>query len=623
MSAALFGRKENIVNKIRCLILSAFLVSALMFQNHSAASASSASAASTSYYVSTSGSDTNPGTLALPFKTIPQAIRVAAAGDTIYVRAGTYPGFEITKSGITISGYDNEIPLISGGTGIKIAGASHVTISGFEVVGAAGNWTGAITSSSGDYNVIEYNKVHDNTQSGMTGILIENGSYNRVLHNEVYNNNFVGIRIYGSSTSVMSGNEIGFNISHDQVLSGGNSDGIDIDAPLSTNAYIHDNIVYGNADDGIDTWNSSNNLIVRNVAYNQNGVGDGNGFKMGGWSGSAAGGNNTVIGNVSYNNKTAGFTTNGGSGSRYYNNTAYHNGSYGFDDGWRDFSCSISNCASVYVNNIGYDNLKGNFAAYIYTAVSHNNIWYSDNGSAGVSFNYVNYASLAAFFDKTGLDNPNGGDLASLQVNPLFVNPSGGIFDLQPSSPAIDRGDPSNPGQITAVNRVDIGASEYAGALAAASTTAPTLAPTAAQTALPASLPAYTPTAQPISQPPSTTIYDNKNSALIYSPGWSRVFNSKAYDESYDQTSVKNSYVTLTFTGQAFSILYTSGSGYSRINIYLDGVLAGTLNEKTSKIRFQQVWNYQGQLSAGTHTLRLIFVGAPKTKGSFDAVIIK
>ena len=636
-------------------------------------------AASTqSYYVSASGSDNNPGTLTSPFKTITKALSIALAGDTIYVRGGTYPGFEITKSNVTIAGYNNEMPLINGGVGIKISGASHVTVQGFEVVGATGNWTGAIMSASGNYNVIQGNKVHDNIESGMAGILIEDGSYNQVLHNDVYNNNFVGIRIYGSSTSVMNGNEIGFNISHDQTLSGGDSDGIDIDAPISTGSYIHDNIVYGNADDGIDTWNSSNNLIVRNIAYNQNGVGDGNGFKMGGWTGSVAGGNNTVIGNVSYNNKTTGFTTNGGYGSKYYNNVAYNNGTYGFDDGWRSFSCSVSTCPSVYINNIGYDNVQGNFAAYIYTAVSHNNIWYSDSGSANVSYNYNNYTSLSSFYAAKGLDNPNGGDLASLQVNPQFVNPAGGSFNLLSSSPAIDHGDPANPGQITAVNRVDIGAYEFAGIAQPTNTATPsptpttsnpTATPTESPTAIPPTFtstsipptftqtaspippsPTYTPTSIPPTLTPTTapppmptdtpttilptptqapvqstsdTIYDDKNSVFAYSSGWNNIPNVNAYGGSYKQTSTKGSSVTLNFTGQSLGILYTTDSNFSHINVYVDDVLAGSINEKASKTRFQQRWDYPGTLPYGNHILKLVFMGTHKTKGTLDAVIVQ
>jgi hypothetical protein len=46
--------------------------------------------ASTVYYVSTNGSNTNPGTQAAPFKTIQHAANVARGGDTVIVKGGVY-----------------------------------------------------------------------------------------------------------------------------------------------------------------------------------------------------------------------------------------------------------------------------------------------------------------------------------------------------------------------------------------------------------------------------------------------------------------------------------------------------------------------------------------------------
>jgi len=42
------------------------------------------------YYVATSGSDANPGTEAQPWRTIKKAAVTLLAGDTVYVKAGTY-----------------------------------------------------------------------------------------------------------------------------------------------------------------------------------------------------------------------------------------------------------------------------------------------------------------------------------------------------------------------------------------------------------------------------------------------------------------------------------------------------------------------------------------------------
>jgi hypothetical protein len=44
------------------------------------------------YYVSNSGSDSNPGTQAQPFKTIQKGLGTALTGDTVLVAPGSYTG---------------------------------------------------------------------------------------------------------------------------------------------------------------------------------------------------------------------------------------------------------------------------------------------------------------------------------------------------------------------------------------------------------------------------------------------------------------------------------------------------------------------------------------------------
>jgi parallel beta-helix repeat protein len=410
---------------------------------------------SMTYYVSPTGNDANAGTLASPFKTIQKGISVIGLGGTLYVRSGTYPSFSVTKSGtannyITISAYNNEKPVISGGsTGIRLSGVSYIAIKGFEVIQSTGTQSAIFLALNSNHNVIEGNIVHDNP--GGSGIMIEAGSYNKIINNIVYNNFKVGLKIRDNSLS----NELIGNAVYHHVGDPPNSDGIAISGINTKYTLVKNNIIYDNADDGIDTWDSSYNTVVGNVVHNQRGVGDGNGIKLGG---TATGGHNTVIGNISYNNKRDGFDSNHSGGNAYYNNVAFGNGNVGFED----VAKFAGSDPSTYVNNIGYDNAR-NFSASKFTAVSHNNIWYSDSGSANISYEGSPYATLASFFVASGnrLDNPDGGALASLQVNPQFVNASAGVFTLQSLSPAIDKGDSSNPGRIIAVNLVDMGAVEY------------------------------------------------------------------------------------------------------------------------------------------------------------------
>ena len=119
-------------------------------------------------------------------------------------------------------------------------------------------------------------------------------------------------------------------------------------------------------------------------------------------------------------------------------------------------------------------------------------------------------------------------------------------------------------------------------------------------------------------------VFDDKDPNFNYSPGWQDVLNQKAYSSSYKQTNQNGSFATFTFTGSSFSILYRSGPSYRKIDIYVDGLLVGTINERgrNSKKR----WDYPGQLTAGSHTLKLVFVTtttSTNTSGTVDALIIR
>ncbi len=432
--------------------------------------------------------DTWPGTIDQPFCTVAKGLSTFSPGDNLYIRAGIYAPFVVTRSGssnayFNISAYNNEKVVVEGGTAaIKLSGVSYVRIYGFEVTGAIGSWGGAIYvtpngSAIPNHNIIENNSVHNNNTSGTNtnGILIEDGSYNQVLNNITYANDLSGIRVLSHATKSpngVTGNEVTGNISYNNTGSGGNSDGISLEGSGTKNTLVSNNTTYGNSDDGIDSWNTSHNVITGNIAYGQVGTGDGNGIKVGG---GVTGGYNLVKQNISYGNKARGFDPNGTGGNVFYNNTAYNN-KYGFDDGWKESPCTFTTCQDTYINNIGYNNTTANFVASAYVNVSHNNLWYSDSGSPKVLYNYVSASSLAAFYTASGnrLDNPNAGSLSSLSANPKFTNAAGGVFTLLSGSPTIDHGDPANPGQIGAVNVPDMGAIEFG----SSSGTTPTPTPT-------------------------------------------------------------------------------------------------------------------------------------------------
>jgi len=84
------------------------------------------------YYVATTGSDGNPGTLAQPFATMQKAVNMASAGSTVYVRGGSYHEV-VSLSGkqgssgnpITIKPYQNEIVTMDGTIAVSGSWSLH------------------------------------------------------------------------------------------------------------------------------------------------------------------------------------------------------------------------------------------------------------------------------------------------------------------------------------------------------------------------------------------------------------------------------------------------------------------------------------------------------------------
>ena len=66
------------------------------------------------FFVSVNGSDSNPGTIALPFLTIQKCATTAASGSTCELRAGKYHETVTPNSGITITSYDGEPATVDG-----------------------------------------------------------------------------------------------------------------------------------------------------------------------------------------------------------------------------------------------------------------------------------------------------------------------------------------------------------------------------------------------------------------------------------------------------------------------------------------------------------------------------
>lgn len=124
------------------------------------------------YYVATTGSDSNPGSSTQPFRTIQRGVDASAAGDTIIVRDGTYTAscpsagsgyvVTLTRSGtsgawITLKAENKRGAAIDGGaschSSIRTDSGSYWVIDGFRLTNG---YYGGITSNPGSEPGADY-----------------------------------------------------------------------------------------------------------------------------------------------------------------------------------------------------------------------------------------------------------------------------------------------------------------------------------------------------------------------------------------------------------------------------------------------------------------------------------
>ncbi|WP_052733148.1 choice-of-anchor Q domain-containing protein, partial [Hymenobacter terrenus] len=309
------------------------------------------SAHATNYYVSDSqGKDTNPGTLALPFKTIQHAADKTLPGDVVYVRAGTYinensnrysgPAVKITKSGspgnwIVFCNYPGEKPLIQFASwhGFDIRGdVSYIEINGFRIQGnnrnitlaEATNQPGSCAKDGAGTGQGKYNGSGI-TASGSDDAGSKNPHHLRFINNEVFECAGGGIGAAQSDYVTIENNLVYNNCWYTIYASSGLSiyGAWNFDKAPGYHNIIRNNRAFGNrlyvswwrgGSFGCMDITDGNGIIIDDTNNTQNGS------TLGIYTGRTLVANNVVV-------------NNGGAGVQVYqssyvdviNNTAYHN----------------------------------------------------------------------------------------------------------------------------------------------------------------------------------------------------------------------------------------------------------------------------------------------------------
>jgi len=387
-------------------------------------------ATGTAYYVATNGSDSNPGTLSAPWRTIQHAANVLKPGQTVYVRGGTYKELvRPAKSGtasawISYKNYPGEHVVIDG-TGLNagnyyssglvlIDSKSYLEFNGFEIAHCAGA-NGIKISGDSHYINLKNNTIHDIYTSGINAANGPDSTLSRITNltitgNDVYNTNKSTWQEAISLTSV-SYFEIASNKVHDNQL---NANQIAIDVKVGTNGgSIHNNEVYNINGDGIyidsSDYPSRGIMIYDNKVHNLGSLGVGIYLAAEQNGGSSTG--HKIYNNLIYNNACRGFVIENWANTKQFefvNNTLYNN--YGGQGGIANYSpAGTFATGTVIRNNIVYGPSPTNYGGMGIT-VDHN-LFYG--GASTVGTGYVT-------------------------SDPKFVSSTN--FHLQSGSPAISAG---------------------------------------------------------------------------------------------------------------------------------------------------------------------------------------
>jgi parallel beta-helix repeat protein len=147
------------------------------------------------YYVATNGSDTASGSATQPWRTLQRAANAAPAGSTIYVRAGTYVGVTITRSGLTFANATGQTAYVAGDSNhknvIRISNAHDVVIRGLIVKNAPAKWGAGIKVDSSSYRITIEGVVVANNKS--FGILVEDSTAVTIKGSDIRGNE-IGIQ---------------------------------------------------------------------------------------------------------------------------------------------------------------------------------------------------------------------------------------------------------------------------------------------------------------------------------------------------------------------------------------------------------------------------------------------
>ncbi|UCH65078.1 MAG: T9SS type A sorting domain-containing protein [Ignavibacterium sp.] len=419
---------------------------------------------SSTYYVDRqhpSASNSNPGSLTLPWLTIQHAAETIVAGDTVYIRNGIYNEHIYTvRSGNTTDGfivfaaYPDETPIIDG-TGVLesqngiIVNQSYIKLIGLEIR----NWQdNGIWMENAGFIEINYCEVHQFTG----GIGASYGTHDFTLdHVLMHNFDLYGFDATPNGLDCYNGT---FNdcIAHTGRDPAQNVDGFAL-GHGTQHSFVFNRCETYNVFDGFDISAEGSTLNECSAHNCWNG-----GYKL--WQK-----NIKLINCLGFNNEETNVELdwdNEPGGSTLINCTFYNSQTYNILVENSADTLTLYNCIIAGGDNIGL--------AFEQMSVSNYhadyNLFHNDNTDRAITVAFTDEFSLQQIQNGnwTSYSNQDSHSLVSFNDNKLFISPSNNDFHLLENNPVVDNGTSVGAPNIDFEGNprpsgqgVDIGAYEY------------------------------------------------------------------------------------------------------------------------------------------------------------------
>ena len=99
--------------------------------------------------------------------------------------------------------------------------------------------------------------------------------------------------------------------------------------------------------------------------------------------------------------------------------------------------------------------------------------------------------------------------------------------------------------------------------------------------------------------------YDDTDPGWIYSGDWFSQTITGPYNSTLHYSTTIDDYAALAFEGDQFVLTYTGYPNRGELDVYVDNIKVGTINQYNSSLAWQQTWTSSG-LNDGVHILKLV-----------------